>query len=61
MKKYVYVPGCDKCHLGYIYYPCPRCDGMGCLYCRQGEIVEACKCNDRAWEIDFDIPRAERR
>ncbi len=32
--KYVAVNGCDKCHLGYVYYICNRCDGMGCLYCR---------------------------
>ena len=54
--KYIAVNGCDKCHLGYVYYICNKCDGMGCLYCRNGEVVEACECNKHPYEIDFEIP-----
>lgn len=56
MKKYVAVNGCDKCHLGYIYHICRKCDGMGCLYCRRGEIVESCGCNEKPFEVYFDEP-----
>ena len=56
---YVWVEGCELCENGYNSAPCPVCGGMGgrCANpdCWNGEVPDACICNNRAYEIEEEV------